>query len=88
MITLYFYFIIFCCFFNFSLKKHFIVLLLSLELILITIFTILVTKNLFLLGLILLSLGACEGALGLSLLIMLSRIKNKFFINTFYISKC
>lgn len=82
------YFIIFCCFFNFSLQKHFIVLLLRLELILVTVFTILVLKNLFLLGLVLLSLGACEGALGLSLLISISGIKNKYFINRFFISKC
>lgn len=82
------YFIIFCCFFNFSLQKHFIVLLLRLELILVTIFTILVLKQLHLLGLIFLSLGACEGALGLSLLIRISRIKNKYFINRFFISKC
>ena len=88
MIILFFYFIIFCCFFNFSLKKHFIILLLRLELILITIFIFLINKNLFLLAIILLSLGACEGALGLSLLIMLSSIKNKFFINSFFISKC
>ena len=87
MIILFFYFIIFCCFFNFSLKKHFIILLLRLELILITIFIFLINKNLFLLAIILLSLGACEGALGLSLLIMLSSIKNKFFINSFFISK-
>jgi len=88
MITLYLYFIIYCCFFNFSLQKHFIVLLLRLELVLITIFTILVFKSFFILRLILLSLGACEGALGLSLLVRLSRIKNKNFINSFFIIKC
>jgi len=64
------------------------VLLLSLELILITIFIILIIKNFFLLSLVLLSLGACEGALGLSLLISLSRIKNKHFVNRFFLAKC
>lgn len=82
------YFIIFCCFLNFSLQKHFIVLLLRLEFILVTVFTILIFKTFYLLGLIFLSLGACEGALGLSLLISMSSIKNKYFINRFFVTKC
>ena len=88
MIITLIYFIIFCCFLNFSLQKHFIVLLLRLEFILVTIFIILIFKTFYLLGLILLSLGACEGALGLSLLIRMSRIKNKYYINRFSIVKC
>jgi len=48
----------------------------------------LILKNLFILGLIIISLGACEGALGLSLLINLSSIKNEFFLNRFNIIKC
>jgi len=48
----------------------------------------LIFKELYLLSLIIISLGACEGALGLSLLIRLSRIKNEFFLNRFNISKC
>ena len=55
---------------------------------LVVIFTILVMKNLLILGLIIVSLGACEGALGLSLLIRMSGIKNKFFVNRFFMSKC
>jgi len=82
------YFIFFCCFLNFSLQKHFIVLLLRLEFMLVGIFAILVMKNLLILGLIIISLGACEGALGLSLLIRMSGIKNKYFVNRFFISKC
>ena len=88
MYIVYLYFIIFCCFLNFSLKKHFIILLLRLELILITIFILIILKELYLLGLILLSLGACEGALGLSLLIRLSGVKNKYYINRFFVTKC
>ena len=88
MIITVIYFIIFCCFLNFSLQKHFIVLLLRLEFILVTVFTILIFKTYYLLGLIFLSLGACEGALGLSLLIRMSSIKNKHFINSFSITKC
>jgi len=88
MLVFFIYFIIFCCFFNFSLQKHFIAILLSLEFILVTIFFMLILKNLFILGLIIISLGACEGALGLSLLINLSSIKNEFFLNRFNIIKC
>jgi NADH:ubiquinone oxidoreductase subunit K len=55
---------------------------------LVTIFTVLVIKNLLVLRLIVVSLGACEGALGLSLLIRISRIKNKYFVNRFFVSKC
>ena len=88
MLFVYLYFVIFCCFFNFSLQKHFIAILLSLEFILVIIFMMLIFKELYLLSLIIISLGACEGALGLSLLIRLSRIKNEFFLNRFNISKC
>ena len=82
------YFIIYCCILNLFLEKHILSVLLRLEFILITIFLILIIKNYIILSLLIISLGACEGALGLSLLINLSSCKNKFFINSYRIIKC
>lgn len=42
----------------------------------------------YIVSLLIVSLGACEGALGLSLLISLSRIKNNYFINNLSLIKC
>ena len=82
------YFIIYCCILNLFLEKHILSVLLRLEFILVTIFLILIIKNYIILSLLIISLGACEGALGLSLLINLSSCKNKFFINSYSIIKC
>lgn len=73
------YFIIFCCAIIFLIQKHFIILLLSLEFIITATYSLFLLKYIPISGIILLSLGACERALGLSLLINLANRKKQIY---------
>jgi len=81
-------FILFCCSYNFFVQKHYIVYLLTLELILIRIYSLIIFNNYLLGGTIILFLGVIEGTVGLSLLVSLTKAKNIFFVNRFSVIKC
>ena len=88
MLLTLFYFTLYCCFINFITEKHMLAVLLRLEFIIIAIFAIAIIKGYFIARLLLVSLGACEGVLGLSLVINLSRTSNKYFMNSYNITLC
>ena len=82
------YFLIYCRIFNLFLDKHILSILLTLEFIIVRLFILIIKRKYFITSIIFLCLGACEGVLGLSLVINLSNIYNNRYLNRQNILKC
>lgn len=79
---------IFRAFSSFLLDKHLLGLLMSLELILIMLFGLLLVSGEVYLRLIYLTMGVCEGAVGLSLLVVISRSHRGGFLARYRLRRC
>ena len=88
MIQFLIYFLIYCSIFNLFLDKHILSILLTLEFIIVSLFILIIKRKYFITAIIFLCLGACEGVLGLSLIINLSNIHNNSYLNRQNILKC
>nr|YP_010852304.1 NADH dehydrogenase subunit 4L [Desmaulus extinctorium]WGH72836.1 NADH dehydrogenase subunit 4L [Desmaulus extinctorium] len=74
-------------------KKHFLSILLSLEAMMLNLFILMfsMVSNICFNGesvLILITLGVCEGSLGLSLLVAIIRCKGNDYVSSFSLQKC
>nr|YP_009512683.1 NADH dehydrogenase subunit 4L [Vargula tsujii]AXJ93388.1 NADH dehydrogenase subunit 4L [Vargula tsujii] len=79
---------IFSAFSSFLLDKHLLGLLMSLELMLMMLFGLLLLSGEIYLSLIYLTMGVCEGAVGLSLLVVVSRSHSGGFLASYSLSRC